>query len=83
MEHPLKTWLGRNGRKAWKFADENGIARRSVYALINGENLNPSSEALKKIEDATEGEISGQMLLDWTREKILKGRRHARQHART
>lgn len=72
--NPLELWLdGKPGLKAWKFADNHKIPRTSIYALIRGENLNPSTELMRKVERATGGDVTVQSLADWA------GKKHDRQ----
>jgi len=73
IPHPLEMWLrAKSGLKAWRFADDNEIPRTSIYALIRGENLNPSTELMRKVERATGGDVTVQSMADWA------GKRHDR-----
>ena len=58
-EHPLQSWLDRQGIKAWRFADDAGISRVTIYKLIAGRE--PNLSTLIKIEKATDSKVTMRM----------------------
>lgn len=72
-EHPLLKFLGETV-KPWRFADQHKIPRTSLYALLRGENQNPSANLMQDIETATQGVVTVQMQSDWSRQ-FRKGRK--------
>ena len=60
--HPIKAYLLRNKVSANKLAEEVGITREHLYAIIRGERT-PRSDTALAIEEATKGEIKAEWLI--------------------
>lgn len=73
--HPLIAWLEKKGIKPYRFAAENGLHARPLYAHLNGEVIEPKTGMMAKIEKATGGEVTIHQQVDWF---VKRGKRAAK-----
>lgn len=73
-ENPLSIWLARKDLRAWRFADEHKMPRRTIYTFITGENTNPRLKLMMAIQKITKGQVTITMISDWCR-KISDAKR--------
>jgi predicted transcriptional regulator len=57
MVHPLEKWILENGLTKAEFARQANLQRQAVFRYCNYLRL-PNLDAIKKIHDATNGEIT-------------------------
>ena len=57
MKHPLEEWIFNKGFSKAEFARLANLQRQAVFRYCNYQRL-PNLEAIKKIHEATNGEIT-------------------------
>lgn len=70
-DHPLRAWLKRHKLKPYRFADQIGMPRRTLYSHLAGATRNPSVGAMTAIAAGTDGRVTVKAQMTWFVDRAL------------
>ena len=63
--NPLRAWLDRVGETGVAFQERTGLSSRTLYDVLGDVPKNFGILTLRRIEEATGGEVTVRQIIDW------------------